>query len=159
MSLNLPTPERLSSLFGGLLDKELSIKPVDAVDRSSGDAMTTAEYIGDDGVVKLICCCDIALGSSVSAALMMIPAGVAEESAKSGVMADNLMENMREIYNIFATLLNGKHSDHVHLGEVHSKADEIPDELSGKLASPSARVDYIVTVPGYSGGNISFLAV
>jgi hypothetical protein len=93
----------------------------------------------------------------VGAALVMVPAAVAEEDLGGDSLPDHHVESVTEVVNVFGRLLNSASTPHVRLAGLHRWPGELPAGVSGLLDAPEYRRDFVVTVEGYGEGRFSVL--
>ncbi|HEV7861234.1 MAG TPA: hypothetical protein VGR20_00985, partial [Acidimicrobiia bacterium] len=83
------------------------------------------------------------------------PAVVAD-SLRTGDVSEWL-ENLREIVNILARLLNSPKTSHLRLAGVHVIPGDLPDGVSSLVERPEFRRDFAVQIEGYGTGRLSLL--
>jgi len=114
-------------------------------------------YVSDDGKPVAACAVDCALAANSSAALSMLPPGVAKDAAKSKELTDVMISNLHEIMNICTRLLMNDSSAHLKLATVHpSKA--MPAELGALLGAVKGRADFELSMPKYGPGTLSVVS-
>jgi hypothetical protein len=155
----MPIPEVIRDFMGDLLGKAVSVakrKPVDfvAVDPAADDVFVTGRYLDDTGRLAGACVSDLALATSVGAALAMISPEVAKESVKAGALNESLRENYYEVLNIMSALLNGPSVRHLKLDDV---VDGVPQDVADLIAVASGLKYYDVTIVGYTGGRLGLI--
>ena len=111
----MPAPHTVGNLLSGLLARSVKVNkssspsaaraPARAPAPSAAKAsQAVAVYTDDQGSVAALCLCDMSLASHAGAALSLIPAGVAAEAARTGVMPPSIAENLYEVANVAASL-------------------------------------------------------
>ena len=114
-------------------------------------------YVSDEGKPVAACAVDCALAANSSAALSMLPPGVAKDAAKSKELTDVMVANLQEIMNICSRLLMNDSSAHLKLDKVYpSKA--MPPPLTALLGASHGRVDFELNVPKYGAGTLAVLS-
>ena len=127
----------------------------------AGRGGTSPSVVGvfkrDDGAVAALVMLDVALAANASAALVLIPPGVAGESARSGKLSENLYENVKEVLNVCSRLFAVPGTPHVRMKGTHLVPPPAPAEIAGMLGKPNSRLDLEINVPGYAGGRMAVL--
>ncbi len=154
----LPETKAATSLLSELTGKKIEIKTAAPWAPPATQALNVAAYITDTREFAVACLCDMALGGSIAAALTRIPMAIVNESVKAGKLAEGLFENLREVLNVCASLLNAKGFPHLALRDL-KVAPPIPEEIAKLIATPSSRVDLEISVESYGGGRMSFFAL
>jgi hypothetical protein len=150
---SLPDPHMIRDLFAGLLGKDVTVK-IGTPGAAAGG--TVAVYATDEGTVAGLAVCDLALASNAGAALSLIPAGMAAESVRAGILADNLAENWREVLNVANQLFSSSGGHRVRLTDI-GPADDPPPAAAKLLGSPRERLDVELQIAGYGSGKLSLL--
>ncbi len=165
----MPAPHTVGNLLSGLLARTVKVNksttpsaarpparpPAPAPAAKASQAV--AVYTDDTGSVAALCVCDLSLASHAGAALSLIPAGVAAEAARTGVMPASIAENLYEVANVAASLFNADGGPHLKLREVVTTAQALPAALSEVAARASERIDLEVNITGYGQGQMSVL--
>jgi hypothetical protein len=113
-------------------------------------------YVDDSD--SLICCCwvDLALGSTLGAAMSMVPRASAEECLTTGVLPTEFRENLHEVLNIASALLNEGEVAHVRIRALEMLETGLSEDVLGLLADPRTGGFYTVEVEDYGTGLMSF---
>lgn len=154
----VPIQEDIRDLLGDLLGRGVAVdKKGEAIAFDEDEAGLVATYITESGDVGALCVCDSNFAILVGAALVMVPANVAREQMKAGVIDETHLEFTHEVVNILAKLLNTPRTPHLKLAELHLLPGELPEAVAALLASPEFRRDFVATVEGYGEGRVSIL--
>lgn len=164
----MPAPHTVGNLLSGLLARSVKVNkssspsaaraPARAPAPSAAKAsQAVAVYTDDQGSVAALCLCDMSLASHAGAALSLIPAGVAAEAARTGVMPPSIAENLYEVANVAASLFNADGGPHLKLREVVTTTQALPAALSEVASRASERIDLEVNITGYGQGQMSVL--
>jgi hypothetical protein len=151
----LPEPDEIAVLLRDLVGKAMTSKKCAAAPPIRG-AWMVASYATNDGEIAGVVAVDMTLAAHVSAALALIPGGVADESARSGKLAENLKENLHEVLNICSRFFNSEGLPRVVLAEL--KPLPAPPKAAAIIAKPKSSLHVDVTIAGYKGGKMSFFA-
>lgn len=65
------------------------------------------------------------------------------------------MENLREILNVTARLLNSAQTPHVRLRDVHPPGSQSPAEVARLWLQPADRRSFDVEIQGYGPGRLT----
>ncbi len=150
----LPVQEDLRDLLADLLGREVSaVRSDQAVDPAGG---VVADYVTDEGAVAAVVVCDLAFACRAGAAITLVPSPAAEESLAEGALTPILSENLREILNVTARLLNSAQTPHVRLRQVRAPGAQVPPEVARLAAQPADRRSFEVEIQGYGPGRLSF---
>lgn len=107
-----------------------------------------ASYIDDANSVQRVLICDLALANSMGAAMSMIPAGVANDATKAGIVAENIASNLGEVLNICVNLFTEDSTDRLTFSDLKV--------CSPKDPAPAVKqsVKYALDIPRYAGGSL-----
>jgi hypothetical protein len=154
----VPIQEDFRDLLMDLIGRGVAVRKVDRLEIEDSDAGVFAEYITADGVVGAVLIVDSSFAVRAGAALSMIPPRAAEESLTPGAqLPRHLIDNLREIANIFARLLNGPTTPHLRLHAMHPHPGPIPDLVMKVVFAPEVRRDFACAVEGYGEGRFALL--
>lgn len=143
-------PEAVANLLRDLVGRNVTAQKLTPVRPIQLDAPTTGIYWDDGGSPLALCRFDITLAASAAAALTLIPRDVVLEATTARVLPGLLQENLHEILNVCAQLLNHGSFCHVVLHEVFAGSD-LPADIK---ESPTESVDLEVNIQGYGGGRL-----
>jgi hypothetical protein len=146
--------EAIEGLLTCLLGREVKAHRQSRPRQAPLNSPTSGIYRDDSGQSRAVFSCDIGLAASAAAALTLIPPGVASEAIAAKVLTDMLRENLGEILNVCAQLLNEIYEYHVVLREVCTGHRLPPDAVD---ESNRHGLDFDVTVRGYGGGRLLVL--
>jgi len=158
MATNYPMPDAAKvKLMLGLLFDGLDVKPGKKFEIVPPSGSWIGVYVADDGKPVAACAVDVALAANSSAALSMLPPGVAKDAAKTKELTDVMVANLQEIMNICSRLLMNDSSAHLRLDKVYpSKA--MPPQVTALLGANPGRVDFELNVPKYGAGTLAVLS-
>src|SRR3546814_15309169 len=86
------------------------------------------------------------------AALAMVPLPVVEEALRRDELPESLVENVREVANILARLLNSPRTPHLRLHALHPLPTELTPAVEALLGSPNFRRHFPLPPQGYGTG-------
>lgn len=107
-----------------------------------------ASYVDDTNSVQRVLICDLALANSMGAAMSLIPAGVANDATKAGIVAENIQSNLGEVLNICVNLFTENATDRLLFSDLKV--------CSPKDPAPAVKqsVKYALDIPRYAGGSL-----
>lgn len=144
-------------LVGGMLGKQVAAKAGTAVAPSPRTVLAVAEYKTDADAVGGLVLCDLPLAASLGAALILMPANVANDAVKVNKLPENLADNAREIFNVGARWFNAPLRPHVRLSAVYWNQAAMPPAVAEFARKATGRLDVNLAIPGYTPGNLSVL--
>ena len=151
----LPEPDEVAELLRDLVGKAMTAKKLAAAPPIRG-AWMIATYARNDGDIAGVVATDMMLAAHVSAALTLIPGGVADDSARSGKLPDNLKENLHEVLNVCSRFFNAPGAPRAALSEV--KPLPASPKAAAILAKPQSTLHIEIAITGYKGGKMCFFA-
>jgi hypothetical protein len=149
-------PESIELLLTCLLGREVTVRRSAPAARRPLNAPISGVYREDLGSARAVFSLDIGLAAHAAAALTLIPSRVAVEAATARVLPDMLRENVREILNVCAQLLNDEPEHHVALREV-CVGPILPQDVVDAVNPQGLDLD--VVVGGYGGGRLVLRAL
>jgi len=152
-----PIKEDVSELLAELLGRTILVDKIDVLVLQEDEPAVVAEYVTDDGSVGAVCIVDGPLALRCGAALSMVPSSVADEAVERAELPDQLLENWKEVANIFATLLNGPRTPHLRLQAIHPLPGEVPQPVEALLRAPEFRRDFELRIEDYGKGRFALL--
>ncbi len=152
-----PIQEDVRDLLGDLLGRGIAVDKTSRLQMEPDACGLLAVYATDAGEIAALAVIDGPLSARAGAALSMVPATVAEESVKKNELTETLVDNVREIVNIFARFLNSSKSPHVRLVNTLVLPEAMPDPVRALYLAPEFRRDFAVQIEGYGSGRFSIL--
>lgn len=154
----IPKPAEVADLFGGLIGKKVEVKATTAALTVNGSLpVAVATYVDDTHKVVALGLCDLAFSCNMGGAIALVPPKIAAANLKDKELPESFVENLREIVNVSAALINNAGSKHLRLKELYIDLKTLPEEATALLTSAKARCDMDVVVENYGPGKISFL--
>ncbi|HEX7097266.1 MAG TPA: hypothetical protein VF183_15375 [Acidimicrobiales bacterium] len=151
----IPIQEAVRDFFTDLLGRGAAASKRPPLDYDE-DPLVVGRYLDDDGELAALVVSDLAFAAISGAALAMIPKVVVDEAIKRGQLSDTLVENFREVVNVFSSLLNTPTTPHLVLKGLGRHPEETAD-LREVLTSPSRQRTFDVTIEGYGSGCLGVL--
>jgi hypothetical protein len=157
-ALLLPTPEGFANLAGMLVGKK--IKAIKSTAPLAAPMVRgVASYVDAGGNVKFVAVTDVAFIGVIGAALAMIPLPMVTEAIRTGKPSEALVENAYEVLNVAASLFNEVEGTTTHVKVAKLLVGPLEPELAKRLLKPAARLDMVVSVPGYPDAKLAFVAL
>jgi len=152
----LPSPKDVRDMLEELLGKDITVgdgSPASAADLKKA---TVAAYIDDGNHIAAVAGMDLPLSAWIGAAIGLIPKGGAEACVEDGDLSKMVGENVREVCNIMAALLNRAGTPHLRLEKesVYLPGEPAPGDVQTRLVALGSRLDLTVTVAGYGAGRL-----
>jgi hypothetical protein len=152
-----PINHDVRDLLSDLLGRSIDVDKVGRITLEDDEPAVVAEYVTDDGSVGALCVVDGPLAMRCGAALSMVPSSVADEAVKRSELPDTLLENWKEVANVFAQLLNGPKTPHLRLQALHQLPGDVPQPVDALLRAPEFRRDFELRIEDYGTGRFSLL--
>jgi hypothetical protein len=156
MLMKLPPALAIARLLTDLVGRNVTARIVPGPAKPFEGVQSVAAYIDESATLRAVSYCDIAVGASLGAALVLIPPAVVEESIKAKELDASLAENLQEIFNVLASVFPQTGSPRVLLREV-GISSHTPDDVKAVMTKSSARMDVDVDVAGYRSGRLSIM--
>ena len=155
MSVHLPAAEKVRTLFADLLDREVAAAPAPGVAPGVGAPASVATYVDDQDRPSAVVACDLPLSARAGAAIGLVPSSGAERAILSGCLDGTLLDNLREVLDVAATMFNVEGSSHLHLDDLHAAGGELPGDVQTRALTLGRRVDLELDITGYGAGRLS----
>lgn len=155
LSMRLPPAQAVARMLGELIGREVQAKVVPA-NPTARDTQIAAAYVGECQGLQVVIRCDLALGGSLGAALMVVPVARVNECIKAKCLDEDLAANLYEVFNVLAAVFPQNGAPRIIFHGLHCGAD-IPAEVRAVLANPLGRLDLEIDVAGYLSGNLAIL--
>ena len=107
--------EEISEFLTNLYGLSVTVSAGTGAPESVG---VSASYVDSEGAVKGHIHCDVAAAAVLGAALTQIPMGAVEDAVSTGVLPDNIRENVSEVLNIAVNLLPEQENNRLVLSGV-----------------------------------------
>ncbi|EKD41338.1 MAG: hypothetical protein ACD_73C00763G0003 [uncultured bacterium] len=147
-----------AALFTDLTGKEIEGSDVPPWDFIKDKESYVGCFVSPDGNLKKIVFCDLSLGASLSAALAMLSPALVKESISQKGLNDEMKGNLKEVFNIAASLLNKNSPLVLKLSDMYEAKADLPESVSQLLSkSPVSRADHLIKVPTYGEGKLTLL--
>lgn len=145
----MPTPDSTKEILSMVLGDGLAINN----EENDSENGYIATYIDDEDKLVALCTCDLPFVAYSSAALSMIPAGVANEMIKDNELNDNVLANFHEVMNICSKLMMSDDTDHLRLEKTVLPPDSEKTVSDFEVGSKEV---FTIDIPNYGKGTFSF---
>lgn len=156
LSMRLPPAHAVARMLGELIGRAVKATVVPAKPGVPGTQIV-ATYFGECQSLQVVINCDLAVGGSLGAALMMVPAVRVDECVREKCLDETLTGNAYEVFNVLAAVFPQNGAPRVIFRDLHRDAD-VPGEVKAVLANPRGRLDLEIDVAGYRTGRLAILA-
>ena len=146
---------QVRDLLATLLARDVEVGPAAPLAPGPRRPATIGVYVDDLLRIAAVVCADLPLSARAAAALGLLPATVADEAIATRTLDEGLRENLHEVFNVTASLLDGPGADHVRLHAVHPAGGPLPDDPRARALTLGRRLDLSVDVGGYGPGRLS----
>jgi hypothetical protein len=155
----VPAPKPVRDMMADLLGRNVDVATAGPYAPQHGDAGTLAVYVDDATVVRAVVVADLPFSAYAGAAIGLVPAHAAEVALEEKVLPQTIEENLYEVLNISASLLNAEGLPHLRLYQMYAPGNLPPAEISNCVRSLGGRLDLTVDVQGYGKGRLSFVVL
>lgn len=152
---NLPPTKLIKDVLDGLLGRDVSVTPADALTSADAVGGALAQYIDDGGALGAVAGWDLPAAAYIGAAVALVPVGGAEAAIEDRYVAENLLENLGEVSNVLASVFQIRGNPHLRLEQMYRPINTAPDSAIQLLYALGHRVDLSVDVPGYGAGRLA----
>ena len=151
----IPGSHLVRNLFEDLLGRDCNVSPGEPMTADDLPGGTIAIYTDSQQQIYAVMGMQLELAANVGAALGLLPAGAAEDSIDDKKLADNLAENVFELFNVLTSLLNREGGPHVKLYQVVYPGMDLPNDARAHLLALGRRLDLMIEVSRYGKGKFS----
>jgi hypothetical protein len=151
----LPALKNVKDVFEELLGRGVTVAEGLPMQQADLARTLVATYVSDRMQLGAVMGIEFALAAHAGAAVGLIPAGGAQACIEDGVLSPAIAENVFEVCNILATLLNREGCPRLKLERTYLPAEEPPNDVTGCLLAIGRRLDINTTIAGYGGGRLS----
>jgi|GEM_PF-4791404 len=154
----MPLPADIAKFYHGLLGKKTEVKKAtQALQILPKPPVVIGYYIDDQTQIVGLILGDFAFACFSGSALALVPPKVASDALKSGEPNDGILENVHEVMNVSAALINNMGAKHLKLNGITLSNKEIQEKAQTIIAKPAARADFDVNIDGYGACKMAFL--
>ncbi|GAA1652340.1 hypothetical protein [Georgenia ruanii] len=151
----LPSIKDVRDLLHAMLGRDVDVTgTIDALTPATPGGVVVGVYTTEGLRTAALIALDVPLAARAGAALALLPSRTAEAAIGHQYLPEQLMENVAEILNVMASLLNADDAPHVRLHRVHGPTELLPADVATWLRSYGPRVDAGVSIRGYGDGGV-----
>jgi CheY-like chemotaxis protein len=151
----LPHPYEVKAVLERLLSRPVELRHGDPVAPSPGTVVGI--YVDARLRMAALVVADLRLAAHAGAAVGLLPPAGAAELVAGETLSAPVLDNVAEVLNVCAGLLNAPPLPHVRLYATYARGDRLPGDVAARLRGLGERLDLAVTVTGYGAGGLSFL--
>jgi hypothetical protein len=155
MSCALPASKAVKDVLEGLLGRDVTVAPSDPLVVADLPNTVVAVYVSDSQRLSAVLGIDLSLAAYTGAALGLVPVGGAQACLEDRALTPMLAENVTEICNILASVLNREGAPRVRLSQTFMAGDNPPADAASQLLAIGNRLDLQVGVAAYGSGQLS----
>jgi hypothetical protein len=150
----LPSPKAVRDMLEELLNRDITVNDGNPPAAADMQKATVAVYVDDTNRAVGVGGMDLPLSAWCGAAIGLMPKGGAEDCVDEGELTKLLGENVREVCNIMAALLNRAGAPHLRLEKesCYLPGEPAPADIQARCIALGPRLDLAVTVAGYGSG-------
>jgi hypothetical protein len=154
----LPPNKAVKDVLEDLLARDVDVRP--SSDRTPiGPENLTMEavYVDDQMGTRAVIVTDLALTAYCATAIGLVPPARAEAAIEHGGLADALVENISEVFNIMASLFNRHGAPHVRLYAWYPPGEAAPADIADLTSAYIGRTDLDIDIAGYGAGQMGII--
>ncbi len=155
----LPHAKEVKDTLSDLLGRSVEVAPGDPFSGAVPGGAAFAVYVDERMRTRTVGVVDLALCARAGAAIGLVPVQMADAALAERTLPDSLRDNVFEIMNVLAGVLNGDEHPRVRLYDVHHAGDPAPSDVPGLAAVLGRRLDLEVDLAAYGTGRLSFVVV
>lgn len=152
----VPTAFEIRDLFEGMLGREVTWDG-DAARVDVLDGAAVATFVDDQGRLAALALADVPLIALAGSAIGLLPLAAAQKAIAEDLVTPVQFENMGEILNVMASVLNKHDTPHLRLRETYSPRETLPADVASLALVQGGRIDGALTIQGYGTGRISMV--
>jgi hypothetical protein len=152
--VKLPEPKEIRDLLEDLLARKVEVSVTDPPPAADLERGIMSVYRFEGNGLAAAFGMDLPLSAYIGAAIGLLPPGGAQDCVDEGVLPPTHADNVREVCNVMASLLNHPGRPHVKLERTVTQ-DAPPDDVRTILIQRANRLDLAVDVAGYGRGRLA----
>ena len=157
--MHLPNNKQLRDVLEGMVGRDVRL---DASQKHLGPTDIVGGFVAtfvDDGQrLSALLGWSVEAAAYVGSCLGVVPAKMAKEMVKDKFLRSDVIENVSEVSNVIASVLNTPNTPHLRMGKTYYPAPSAPTDLLTYLYQHAGRIDVDVTVSGYGTGKIALVS-
>lgn len=156
----VPSPKTVRDLLEGLLGRDVEVAVADPYAPEPGEVATLAVYVDGSLRARAVAVADLPFSAYAGAAIGLLPAAGAELAIEERELTPMLQENLYEVLNVCAALLNDEGLPHLKLHAVYPAGGaSAPSDVVAFAGVLGQRLDLVATVASYGTGRLSVVCL
>lgn len=156
----VPSPKAVRDLLEGLLGRDVEVAVADPFAPGPGEGATLGVYVDGSLRARAVTVADLHLSAYAGAAIGLVPVVGAEVAIEERELTPVLQENLYEVLNVCAALLNDEGLPHLKLHAVYPAGGApAPSDVVAFAGVLGQRLDLVVTVASYGTGRLSVVCL
>jgi hypothetical protein len=157
--IELPPPMVVRNLLEDLLGRNVDVVVGDAWAPLPRDMAATAEYVDDRLTLRAVVLLDLPMAVFAGAAVGLVPARGAQEMVEKRMPNVLIEENLYEVLNVLAAVLNGDDAVHVKITTMSPPGEDPALDVLKITQRLTGRLDLKVEIDGYGEGRLALVIV
>lgn len=155
----VPNPKPVRDMLADLLGRNVDLVVASPYAPMLGEPSTLAVYVDDSTIVRAVMVGDLPFSAYAGAAIGLMPLPAAETALEERKLPQTMEENLYEVLNICASLLNAEGLPHVRLYDMYAPGRIPSSELTNCTRTMGGRLDLRVDIAGYGAGRFSVVVL
>lgn len=144
-----------ANLISSFVSKEITIEAGAPFQIEAGLRASVGVYtVRGAGKVASVAVCEMGLASMLGAVPLMISASVAQEQARDGKLAGNILDGFHEVLNVLASPFA---TDKIYLSDLLWIPGTLAQEVRALIPIGKRVPSWKVTIPGYGTGRMAWV--
>ena len=153
----VPSAKAVRDMLTDLLGRAVEVRTSLPYAPRPREPTALAVYVDDQTVVRAVGHLDLRFAARAGAAIGLVPSPTADQAVEEGLLSETLAENLYEVLNIAASLLNAEGVVHVKLHQMYAPGTRPPAEIAACAQALGRRLDLGVDISGYGEGRFSLV--
>lgn len=155
----LPTTKAVRDLLVGLLGRDVEVAVTDPFSPGPGHRVTLAVYVDDGMRARAVVVADLPFSAYAGAAIGLVPPAAAHAAIEQRELGEMLQENLAEVLNVCAALVNADGLRHLRLHAVYPVGAAAPSDVVAFAGVLGQRLDLEAAIPSYGTGRLSVVCL
>lgn len=154
---DLPAPKDVRDLLERLLGRDVEVAVAGPLAAETGEQATLAVYVDQALRARAVCVADLAFSAYAGAAVGLVPPARAERAIARRALGPMLAENLREVLNVVAALLDLEGTSPLRLHAAYPLGAAAPTDVVAYAGTLGRRLDLETTITSYGVGRFSLV--
>jgi hypothetical protein len=151
----IPPAVEIEELLTTLLDLDVEVKTITKVAYKANDVCVLGLFKKEENHLGAVVVGDRYFANFIGASLSRMAADSARRDIKNAMITDTMLENVEEVFTVFANNLNARGAPHLVLHQTRKDTIPLPGPLSKVVDVAPNRIDLQVAIPGYGKGTMT----